>query len=605
MFKTIPICFVFGSNKFIAVLCKTFTIFLIYKNVIMLYNEEKCEVLFMNTALKLTTLVLSLVLVFSLFGVGCGKTAGTPVNETVEFESLPGNLNTYLYDNPDRGYRTEMVLTIKEQKTGTETDWRTLCVSDGIESNRDKMQRLFDLYLPGAIYKPKLVIMYIGLGDYRDKDISEGALEILDLFFEQARKVKVKGLFRIGYHGVIKYDHRRDETSKIELAKICATEEIMLRHIDQLAPFIAKNKDAIHKLSSGFIGMGGEMAYGYQYPIVNYNTVITAVIEKLCIPNGFYYSVRSPKYKLDLLENDPDFKYADLIGFNNDAIWGEQENPNWNSGCWQINHNGTREEEKCEFLEHHANDWWSYCIKEGYKTPQSGEMLVNPSYIKGPGKDTVPTGLEVIKELAHFRYNTMSQWHTLGENRGTDNVMQRWIENEQITPEILDNAGIQYDPSWFTNANGEEIYRNPYEFIRDHLGYKLEAQKAVVKGNVGKGASLNIALDLKNYGFSAAFCLKSGFAVLDDNYNVVSTVEAGEPEKWYGLAPDYFTTERNSSVIGDLLTHTVSADLTLPEESGKYHIAFYLKNDMNDFACLSNDMSYEGDGYNILYSFEI
>ncbi len=563
----------------------------------------------MNRKIRLVALLMAVTILIGAVGCSSGGSSasddpGVPVSETVSFSTLPGNLNTYLYDNPDRGYRTEMVLNIKDQKDGTETDWRTLCVSDGIEANRQKIKDLFELYLPGKIYKPKLIIMYIGFGDYRDRDISEGALEILDLFFEHCRVTKARGIFRLGYHNEIKWDHRRDEESKIELAKVCATEDIMLRHIDQLAPFIAKNKDAIHKLSSGFIGMGGEMAYAYQYPTVNYTTVITSIVEKLCVPNGFYYTVRLPRYKLDLLEEIPDYKYADIIGYNNDAIWGEQNNPNWNSGCWQIGHDGTREEEQCHFREHFPNNWWEYCIENGYKTPQSGEMLVNGSYIKSSG-DTVPTGFEVVKELAHFRYNTMSHWHTLGEHYSVDNVMSRWINNEIITTEMLDNAGIPYDPSWFTNANGQEIQRNPYEFIRDHLGYKLEAQNASINGTLKKEGSVKVDLNLKNYGFSSAFCLKSGFAILNDKYEVVSTVEAGDPEKWYGLAPDYFMTERTSSVLGDLLTHTVSADMTLPSESGKYYIGFYLKNDMEDFACLSNDMPYEGDGYNILYSFEI
>ncbi len=564
----------------------------------------------MKSIIKLCSVILALIIILSIGAVGCKKSGneedtGYAIDQSFTYNDLPGNLSSYLDDNPDRGYRTEMVLGIKEQKTGKETDWRTLCVSDGEAVNRNKMQQLFDLYLPGKIYKPKLIIMYISLADYRDKDISQGALDVLDIFFDYCRLYSVKGIFRVGYHGAIKWDHRRDEQSKIELAKICATEEIMLRHIDQLAPFIAKNKDCIHKLSSGFIGMGGEMAYAYQYPLVNYNTVVTAIIEKLCIPNGFYYTVRMPKYKLDLLEADPNFKYADMIGYNNDAIWGEQTNPNWNSGCWQMGHTGTREEEQCHFREHFPNDWWSYVIKTGYLTPQSGEMLVNGSYIKGNGNDTVPTGLEVIKELAHFRYNTMSQWHTLGENYGKDNVMSRWIENETITPEILDGAGIPYDPAWFTHENGSEIHRNPYEFIRDHLGYRIKIEKASVSGTVKKDGSVNVSLDIKNYGFSAAFCMNSGFAVLDSKYNLVTSVEAGDPEKWYGLAPDYYTTERNSSVLEDLITYNISADLALPSEAGKYHIAFYLKNDMNDFACVANDMTYEGDGYNILCSVEI
>ena len=163
--------------------------------------------------------------------------------------------------------------------------------------------------------------------------------------------------------------------------------------------------------------------------------------------------------------------------------------------------------------------------------------------------------------------------------------MQRWINNETITPEALDREGIIYDPAWFTDENGNPVHRNPYEFLRDHLGYRLGAESFEFDG---KTASLT----LKNFGFAAAFNLKSGFAVLDENYNVVSEVEAGEPEKWYSHDPDnYHSTE--------ILEHTVTADIKMPAEKGKYYIGFYLKNTRDDRAKLANDMPFV-NGYNIL-----
>ncbi len=71
------------------------------------------------------------------------------------------------------------------------------------------------------------------------------------------------------------------------------------------------------------------------------------------------------------------------------------------------------------------------------------------------------------------------------------------------------------------------------------------------------------------------------------------------------LPADYYVTEKTSSVQNDVINYNLKADLTLPKESGKYYIAFYLKNGMDDFASLSNNLDFEGDGYNILHEIEI
>ncbi|MBO7217950.1 MAG: DUF4832 domain-containing protein, partial [Clostridia bacterium] len=154
-----------------------------------------------------------------------------------------------------------------------------------------------------------------------------------------------------------------------------------------------------------------------------------------------------------------------------------------------------------------------------------------------------------------------------------------------------------YDPNWFLDDNGNTVKRNPYVFLKDHLGYKLVAVGGNVKGTTAKGNTLNLELKLKNYGFAAAYMLSSGFAILDSNFKEVSSIKAGSPEKWYSHAPD-------NSATSTVLTHTVKADIKLPSSSGKYYIAFYLKNTMNDRARLSNQLSFQ-NGYNILFSIEL
>jgi hypothetical protein len=104
-------------------------------------------------------------------------------------------------------------------------------------------------------------------------------------------------------------------------------------------------------------------------------------------------------------------------------------------------------------------------------------------------------------------------------------------------------------------------------------------------------------MTFKNYGFSAAFNLTSGFAILNDKYEVVSEVAAGDPTTWYSHDPDNY----QSTVVPD---YTVAAELDAPSASGTYYIAFYLKNTMGMGAQLSNNVTFENN-CNILYAFEV
>lgn len=116
----------------------------------------------------------------------------------------------------------------------------------------------------------------------------------------------------------------------------------MIRHIKQLAPFVEKHRDVVHKISSGWIG-NGEMVASFQWPAVNFDNIVRAVVEEMCVPNNLYFTVRLPRYKVNMLnnykaENGKDYPYADIIGFDNDAIFGEQTHTGHNSGCYQYNH---------------------------------------------------------------------------------------------------------------------------------------------------------------------------------------------------------------------------------------------------------------------------
>ncbi len=574
-----------------------------------------------------------------------------------------------LYDNPDRGYRTTVTYVIENEHkvNGAKEDKCDLIhkckyidgeyvpADDGTilrentasacygkhdirttyaNLNTADKQEIAD-YVINSIafntgsgkndYKAKTILVQSRLPDYRySETLPAGALEAYELLFKECDDLEARVLFRVGYHLVQKnmtLTAGSGAPTDAEREEAYVSKDIMLAHIEQLGQFLQTSAygDVVSKISSGFIGSGGEMATNYQWPTLDdddYNDVIKAIIDDICIPNGIVYTTRLPKYRANFLAAYPG--YDDYIGINIDAVYGETEQYGYHSSCVQYNHNFQNAGNKCnQGAEHEPNEWWEYMSAIAAYTPQSGEMYHYGDLVNYGRTDI--SGLKVILQMAHHRYATFSQWNGYmerGNSTTNGSIMQNWIDNEVVTKAWLDENGIIYDPAWFIDANGNEITtRNPFEFLRDHLGYKLVAQDLILKGDIIAGGNLYANLALKNYGFAAAFGLESSLVILDANGNVVSKVSAGDPSTWYSLPTDYYVEAKSGSVQDDVLTHSVSANVSLPSTSGTYRLALLLENETGDTARLSNaneeGFSYTADnnkrttGYNVLYTFTI
>lgn len=517
---------------------------------------------------RLVTLVLIMAVLLSASLVGCKKNGNE--NKVLQFNSVnvsatPTPMNAEddksLIDNPDRGYRTEFVVFLeKKMPADGKTVPRTVYVDQDEADIRQRIQSIFDIYIYSKTEQPKLSLAYIYLTNWRREEISEELLRFFEIYFTMCREQKIKNMLRVSYCD-----------SYLELDR-GADQQTILRHIKQLKPVISEYADAIHTIECGFVGAYGEWAEVYQHPAVDYATVIKAITEELAVPNNLYFSIRDPRYK-NLVGKDYEHYWS--ISYNCDAMFGYQDS--WCSDGYLP-----------------STDRWAQVEREGAYTPQGGEMFTNDAMFNN---NTIPVGWEMILQCYYHRQTSMSSWHGFTEAYWKDNVMQRWIDNEKVTAARLDSKGIIYDPNWFLDDSGEAVHRNPYEFIRDHLGYRISVDSATLNWSGSTKDKIRVDMSLKNYGFSAAFNLESGFAILDENNTVISEVKAGEPKTWYNRDPD-------DAYSLNILTHNISAELEPVREKGKYKLAFYLRNTMGTYAGIANRVDFV-NGYNILSEFEI
>ena len=449
--------------------------------------------------------------------------------------------------NPDRGWRLEAFINVAN----------TVCDGMGVQENpEDAITSALDYY--GA-YRPQLCQVYFYLTGYKNKPLlpPEG-FDRMQRVFDTARERGIKLIVRFAYESDM------EGTGE-------ARDEIILAHIPQLRPILEKNVDVIHTVEAGFLGSWGEW---HSYKIQHDELAILKEILAM-VPEELYVQVRYPRVKNLLVAAEPDNSNLSRLGYHDDSFFG------WQYAMWNDGLNP-------------GEEFWEQMRQESPYGPEGGEMFWGVQYETSRWAPT--TGALAIQKFSAFHQNTFSLYHSFIEDGLVQWVepgkgyysMRDWV-TEPITPQWLDSNGIAYDPLWFQNEQGKVIERTAFEFVNDHLGYRLRALDVKLDGNLAGGDTLNVSMNLKNTGFSAVFNMQSGFAVLDMDGNVVSTVTAGDPTKWLAADP-------NTNVP---LIHNVSASLTLPEKPGTYLIAFYVKNSAGTGARLANDLQFI-NGYTVL-----
>lgn len=120
-------------------------------------------------------------------------------------------------------------------------------------------------------------------------------------------------------------------------------------------------------------------------------------------------------------------------------------------------------------------------------------------------------------------------------------IISRW-KSQHYTKNQLWYFGLPVSDRYFENG----VKRSAYDYIRDHLGYRLELQKLDIHG----GSNPYVKLDLINRGFAAPQNeRKIYFVVLDTDNNIVDSIELNNSksdEDWRFWQPDVFSQSYNN-----------------------------------------------------------
>ncbi len=125
-------------------------------------------------------------------------------------------------------------------------------------------------------------------------------------------------------------------------------------------------------------------------------------------------------------------------------------------------------------------------------------------------------------------------------------TIHNWKIEDHITEQDLIDFGMPVSDRYFENQSGT---RSAYEYIRDHLGYRLELQSAQLYSVIINGL-VRVRLSVINRGFAAPQNPREiEFCILDTDDNIVwSSAQITGDKDWRFWQPDKFAVSHASNI---------------------------------------------------------
>ena len=237
-------------------------------------------------------------------------------------------------------------------------------------------------------------------------------------------------------------------------------------------------------LQAGFIGAWGEWHSAARIAQEDY-VARAAIIKRLleALPEERMLQVRVPKYKrlalrqpalAAFVEVDETNAFTQIpaarIGFHNDGFLAGPSD----GGTWpEPPHFGQP-----------GNPEFDYMTRESPFVPVDGELFWSDQGFdgraaRGKGVD----GLNAAVRMRLHHYSSFSLAHSYSEREGKPYSIDHWLSTP-ITSSALQQAAMPVADGWFEDGFGQPATRSQFEYIQDHLGYRLELQK---RADSGKG----------------------------------------------------------------------------------------------------------------------
>lgn len=433
--------------------------------------------------------------------------------------------------NPGRGFRLETAVDVLKEKD-------------------DPLKELTELSAKYAADSVSLAQSYFYLTYIIGEKISEENFRTMQAYFDELQNQGKKAVLRFAYE--------RDFMGR---SPVGPTGEQILEHLDQLKPFLEKNKDLILVVQAGMIGAWGEWHSSVQ-GLENSEETKVAVLEKLLsvVPAERNVQVRLPEFK-NLLKDKPELYKR--LSFHDDFIVIRPDR--WDADM----HEGTPKfdqivAESPYLVVDGELPWGFWSVGADPDSPSAGWLI---------------DGMQAARRLFLQHYTSLSIIHNykeqhpnrmFDENNPPEYSMVVW-KKTMITEDSLRQHHMPVSDSYFQKKDGTKVKRNVFDYIRDHLGYRIELQSLQLPGELRREKENLINLSLINRGFATVFGEHPVYFVLIDNKGEVTEFPTqANPVNWQPFEP------KDSTYTP--LVHSVDLSLRLPTSMmpGTYRLGLWI-----------------------------
>lgn len=350
-------------------------------------------------------------------------------------------------------------------------------------------------------------------------DLSSRKLEDIETFLLKLRSSGVKTLLRFAY----------------ELSPTLngPSAETVLRHLEQLKPLLLKYMDVIYVLQCGFVGMFGEWhssCHRLEFDLSFRRELFRSVLDFL--PPDRCTMIRYPRLKWEIFGGEAITEkeaFSSLpqarIGHFSD---GFMAGSNW-GGTWWVPEKEFYREKSEAFRNGTWDGIWCdaqaerqqvYVAQESKFMPQDGELFWRD--LRG-----IVLPQEAAKALARFHFDTLGFVHSHSPFEGKRYSIDFW-KAVPADPMFLRENHLPLSNGYFESETGKHIWRSYYEYIRDHLGYRIELQDADIYCDDGR---VHGSIRLINRGFSAPVNPRPVYLMLGGTAHRLKC----DVRKWYSM----------------------------------------------------------------------
>lgn len=434
--------------------------------------------------------------------------------------------------NPERGLRLEVAVDV-----AAKVDlWRPQEFPD-ITSYLDKESAF---YCADSI---SLVQSYFYLTGYVGKDLPAEAFDTMSRYFDTLR--------RIGKKAVLRFAYESDFNGR---AAIGPTEEELIRHTIQLKPFLEKNKDVIQVVQAGMIGAWGEWHSSFRGLENSADTKLN-ILRHICqmTPDGRAVQIRVPEYKNLLNPLSSDYK---RVSFHDDFIVIGKHR--WDGGMSEGTPAFEQIVRESPYLPVDGElPWGTWSMNEDRDNPEAGWII---------------DGAECARRLFLQHFTSLSAIHNYKEKDTKDKYSMAYWKETIISEDFLKSNRMPMSDGYFRKKDGTVVQRSVFDYIRDHLGYRIELQELNVRASEKVEKEFSVEISLINRGFSTLFNEHPVYLVLVDKEGKVCHQQLTDADvhSWQPHAL--------SDTLCSPLLHKITANIQLPNvlKRGEYQLGLWI-----------------------------